>query len=193
MPPSSLRDREGTSPVRSSGALGESSGLFLLFTHPIGHLDLISRQGWVGATTYPPTTIGVTPEPPNGESRGSVGNNGWAPRRRLREGARTPARLLGTADRGPRNNVDRISGSYDTPSTGTPARDVGAMRDPVQLWGQVVRTIDRAESTLVLAEILVRKEGREFVSRLERGDAGICIEILGRVGHHSPFLLPPAT
>jgi len=50
-----------------------------------------------------------------------------------------------------------------------------------RLWKGVTSTIDEAKAVRTLAEILVDKEGRAFVSRLERKDAELCIEILDHV------------
>ena len=50
-----------------------------------------------------------------------------------------------------------------------------------RLWKEVTSAIDEAKSVRILAEILVDKEGRAFISRLERKDAELCIEILDRV------------
>jgi len=57
------------------------------------------------------------------------------------------------------------------------------------LWEQVTSGIDEAKSVRTLAEIVVNKEGRAFVSRLGRKDAELCIEILDHVGRPSnpPF------
>ena len=54
-----------------------------------------------------------------------------------------------------------------------------------RLWEEVTSGIDDAKSVRTLAEILVEKEGRAFVSRLGRRDAELCIEILDHVGRTS--------
>ena len=51
-----------------------------------------------------------------------------------------------------------------------------------RLWKEVTSTTDEAKAVRTLAEILAEKEGRTFISRLERRDAELCIEILDHVG-----------
>ena len=58
-----------------------------------------------------------------------------------------------------------------------------------RLWRDITNAIDGAKAVRTLAEILVDKEGRAFISRLGRGDAGLCIGILDHVSH-DPYLLP---
>ena len=43
---------------------------------------------------------------------------------------------------------------------------------------------DESKAVRTLADILADREGRTFVSRLERKDVGLCIEILDRVSHN---------
>ena len=62
-------------------------------------------------------------------------------------------------------------------------------KDFRRLWKDVTSTIDEAKAVRTLAEILVDKEGRVFISRLERKDAELCIEILDHVCRNS-YLLP---
>ena len=54
-------------------------------------------------------------------------------------------------------------------------------KDYQRLWNDVTHAIDETESVRILAEILVDKKGRAFISRLERRDAELCIEILDHV------------
>jgi len=54
-------------------------------------------------------------------------------------------------------------------------------KDYGRLWEDVTSTADEGKAVRILAEILVDKEGRSFVSDLEREDAELCIEILDRV------------
>ena len=54
--------------------------------------------------------------------------------------------------------------------------------DYQRLWKEVTSAIDEAKAVRTLAEILAEKEGRKFISRLERRDAELCIEILDHVG-----------
>ena len=61
-----------------------------------------------------------------------------------------------------------------------------------RLWEEVTRGIDEAKSVRTLAEIVVDKEGRAFVSRLERKDAELCIEILDHVGRPSHLSISPS-
>ena len=54
-------------------------------------------------------------------------------------------------------------------------------KDYQRLWKEVASAIDETKSVRILAEILADKEGRAFISRLERRDAELCIEILDHV------------
>ena len=60
------------------------------------------------------------------------------------------------------------------------------------LWENVTSAGDEAKAVRTLAEILTDKEGRVFISRLERESAELCIEILDHVSRdlHSfrPFV-----
>ena len=49
------------------------------------------------------------------------------------------------------------------------------------LWKGVTSTSDDEEAVRILTQILVDSEGRAFISSLEHGDAGLCIEILCHV------------
>ena len=49
------------------------------------------------------------------------------------------------------------------------------------LWEGVTSAEDEAGAIRILAEILADKEGRGFISRLERKDAKLCIELLDHV------------
>ena len=64
-------------------------------------------------------------------------------------------------------------------------------KDYQRLWKEVTSAIDEAKSVRTLAEILVNKEGRAFISRLERKDAELCIEILDHVGRDLHLSLSP--
>ena len=59
-----------------------------------------------------------------------------------------------------------------------------------QLWEDVTAssTVDEVKAVRTLAGILADKEGRVFISSLERKDAELCIEILDHVSRdlHSP-------
>ena len=61
-----------------------------------------------------------------------------------------------------------------------------------RLWEEVARGTDEAKSVRTLAGIVADKEGRAFISRLERKDAELCIEILDHVGRPSHFFLSPS-
>jgi len=69
-----------------------------------------------------------------------------------------------------------------------PSRQLMA-KDYSQLWKTVASTSDEGEAVRTLAEIVLDKEGRAFISRLERDDAELCIEILDRVSRN-PYPLP---
>ena len=62
-------------------------------------------------------------------------------------------------------------------------------KDYSQLWKVVASISDEGKAVRTLAEILLDKEGRAFISSLERDDAKLCIEILDRVSRDS-YLLP---
>ena len=78
----------------------------------------------------------------------------------------------------------------------TPAPDVPVSsrktmaRDSRQLWKDLTRTTDKGEAFRILAETLVDKAAG-LLSRLEREDAELCVEILGHgrrdLHSHSPF------
>ena len=61
-----------------------------------------------------------------------------------------------------------------------------------RLWMDVANPTDEAQAIRSLAEILSNKEGKIFISRLDRKDAELCVEILGDVGPdlHSPCSQP---
>jgi len=54
-------------------------------------------------------------------------------------------------------------------------------KDYRQLWKDVTDTADEGKAVRTLAEILVYKEGRNSMSKLECKDAELCIQILDRV------------
>ena len=61
-------------------------------------------------------------------------------------------------------------------------------KDYLQLWKEVASATDEGKAVRTLAEVLVDKEGRAFISCLERRDAELCIEILDHVSRDSHFL-----
>ena len=54
-------------------------------------------------------------------------------------------------------------------------------KDYQRLWKYVTSAADETKAVRTLAQILVDKEGRDLISRLERKEAELCIEILDRV------------
>jgi hypothetical protein len=54
-------------------------------------------------------------------------------------------------------------------------------KDHQRLWKHVTGATDESKAVRTLAEILVDREGRALISRLERKEAELCIEILDRV------------
>ena len=58
-----------------------------------------------------------------------------------------------------------------------------------QLWQDVASTSDEGKAVRTLAEIVLDKPGRAFISNFERDDAELCIEILDRVSREL-YLLP---
>jgi len=59
-----------------------------------------------------------------------------------------------------------------------------------QLWKAAASTNDEGKAVRTLARILLDKEGRSFILRLERNDAELCVELLDRV---SPDLYLPSS
>lgn len=53
-----------------------------------------------------------------------------------------------------------------------------------RVWKGVTKTNDENKAVRALSGILADKEGRNFILRLKRNDAGLCIEILDRVSHN---------
>jgi len=62
-------------------------------------------------------------------------------------------------------------------------------KDYRELWKGVTGASDEDKAIRTLVEILLDKDGRSFISSLERRDAELCIEILDHVGRHS-YLFP---
>jgi hypothetical protein len=58
-------------------------------------------------------------------------------------------------------------------------------KDYGKLWKDVTATAGEGEAVRILVEILLEKEGRAFISHLERKKAELCIEILDHVGSRS--------
>jgi len=61
-------------------------------------------------------------------------------------------------------------------------------KDYRRLWEDATSTTDEGRAVRTLAEILLDKDGRTFISNLDHNDAKLCIKILGRVSR--PYLLP---
>ena len=62
-------------------------------------------------------------------------------------------------------------------------------KDYQQIWKDITNNPnDEAKAIRTLAEILTDKEGRDFISHLDRKDAELCIEILDQVSRDSYFL-----
>lgn len=57
-------------------------------------------------------------------------------------------------------------------------------KDYQRLWEDITVSSksDEAEAVRTLTEIVVEKEGRAFISSLDRAEAELCIELLNRVG-----------
>ena len=63
-------------------------------------------------------------------------------------------------------------------------------QDYQHLWKTVASATDETQAAQTLAKILADKQGRAFISRLERNDVELCVEILDMVSrdarlHHS--------
>jgi len=59
-------------------------------------------------------------------------------------------------------------------------------QDYQDLWTHVTNTADEAQAAQILAKILADKEGRDFISRLDKKNVESCIEILDNVSHDLP-------
>ena len=53
-----------------------------------------------------------------------------------------------------------------------------------RLWKDVTNSTNEAMAVRALADILADREGRAFISSLDRKDAEYCIDILDRVSHN---------
>ena len=146
------------------------------------HLDTISRRGRVGAAPDPHISKVVVPERITGEScRSVVRGEVLTAQRDSRKGRRTPARVGGVASRKPLDDPKRARNDHRILSGQIQMANVNVIRDPIRLWNDVTSTNDEDKAIRTLAEILVDKEGRRFISNLEREDAELCIEILDHV------------
>jgi len=56
-------------------------------------------------------------------------------------------------------------------------------QDYQDLWTHVTNTDDEAQAAQILAKILADKEGRDFISRLDKENVESCIKILDNVSH----------
>ena len=65
------------------------------------------------------------------------------------------------------------------------------VKDYQRLWRDVTSANNETQAVRSLAEILIDKEGRGFISSLKRKDAELCIEVLDRVSCdlHLPFVV----
>jgi len=61
-------------------------------------------------------------------------------------------------------------------------------RDFRGTWGNALASVDEAVQTL--AQISLSSRGRGFLSNLERGEAGLCMELLDRVCSYFTSSLP---
>jgi len=75
-----------------------------------------------------------------------------------------------------------------TPTFGTPnSSPKNHGQNYLRLWMDVTRAIDETKAVRTLAEISVDKEGRHFVSRLDRKDVELCVEVLDHVSREPRF------
>jgi len=58
-------------------------------------------------------------------------------------------------------------------------------------WGDALASVD--EAVRILAQISLSPGGREFLNNLERGEAGLCAELLDRVRSYIPSYLASPT
>jgi hypothetical protein len=63
-------------------------------------------------------------------------------------------------------------------------------KDHQRLWEHVTNTTNESEAVRALAGILADREGRAFISRLERDEAELCIDILDHVSRDPCLPLP---
>ena len=77
-----------------------------------------------------------------------------------------------------------------TPAPGT-FNPPSMSKDCERLWKKVMKANDEGNAIQILLEILSDKEGRDFITNLEKEDAKFCIEILDDVSRnpHSPPVL----
>jgi hypothetical protein len=61
-------------------------------------------------------------------------------------------------------------------------------KDYKRLWAHVTGTTDESEAVRTLTEILADRDGRVFISRLERKEAELCIDILDHVSRDLDLL-----
>ena len=57
-------------------------------------------------------------------------------------------------------------------------------KDYGRLWKKVIKANDEGNAIQILLEILSDKEGRNFITNLEKEDAKWCIEILDNVSRN---------
>jgi len=57
-----------------------------------------------------------------------------------------------------------------------------------ETWGNLLTCVDEAVRTL--SQISLSPGGREFLNNLERGDTGLCVELLDRVRSYFASPLP---
>jgi hypothetical protein len=73
------------------------------------------------------------------------------------------------------------------PALDTPSPPPNAVvKDYGRLLQSVTDTADEGKAVRILAEILLDKEGRAFISNLEHKEAELCIEILDHVSRDMP-------
>ena len=61
-------------------------------------------------------------------------------------------------------------------------------KDYQRLWAHITGTTDESRAVRTLVEILADREGRTFISRLERKEAELCIDILDHVSRDLDLL-----
>lgn len=76
-----------------------------------------------------------------------------------------------------RSEFEFAPGSGQSPPPGPE----GVEDDMQKLLAEAISKPDKAESVVAFARILATEDGRDFISRLDRKDAELCIEILDYV------------
>jgi hypothetical protein len=122
--------------------------------------------------------------PPTGKPSGSVAKS------EALQSQRKPSCEVTRILSHPRSALNRRP--PDTPSEPRTSHGISALGIPIRTLNSTIKVTrprkhvtdatDEFKAVRTLAKILVDREGRTFISRLERKEAELCIETLGHVG-----------